>query len=375
LDIEKRIRKRLEQRRQDGNYRILPRTSYGNDFYSNDYLGFAKSQQIYERVSDLTAVASLADGKLNGSTGSRLLSGNNVYVEELEKELTRFFKSDSALVFNSGFNLNMGLLSNVATDGDVILLDQNIHASLKVGAKLSQAETYYFHHNNLEHLEKRLISLRKKKDGLFFVITEGLFSMDGDIPDLISMLELCEKYGAHLIVDEAHSAGIYGDYGEGLVAKYGLEKKVFCRVITFGKAFGSFGAALLGPNYLKECFINFCPSFIYTTSMPLNSVLTTTTALQYRKNSDQEIKTLLNNCQYFADQMDTNFIGPIFSFQFKSLEILKKCTEECKKENIKLLPIMSPTVQKGKERIRVCIHSFNTKEEMDKIINILRSYK
>jgi len=372
LDIENRLRKRLEQRRSNGNYRVLPRTTLGHDFVSNDYLGLAKSHHIYEQVLELKPLSALNDGKFNGSSGSRLLSGNSVYFEELENELIQFFKAQSALVFNSGFNINIGLLSNIADSEDVILLDQNIHASLKLGAKLSNAQTFYFQHNDTEHLEKRLINLRKKKDGLFFVVTEGLFSMDGDIPDLIKMSALCKKYGAHLIVDEAHSAGLYGDHGEGLVAQHGLEKDIFCRIVTFGKAFGSFGAALLGPEYLKKSMINFCPSFIYTTSAPINSILTTTTALKYRKKSQKEIQELFENARYFAQQVGSEFIGPIFSFRFNDINKLKNCIDVCKSENIKVLPIMSPTVQRGKERIRVCIHSYNNKKEMDLLANIIR---
>ncbi len=353
---------------------MLPRTGSGIDFLSNDYLGLASSKDIYKKVSDSTPLAALAGGKINGSSGSRLLSGNNPYFEELEKKVALFFKSQSALLFNSGFNLNIGLLSNLAREGDVLLLDQHIHASLKWGAKLSQASTYFFEHNNLAHLEKRLQSLRQKKDGLFFVVTEGLFSMDGDMPDFMTMAGLCKKYGAHLIVDEAHSGGLYGENGEGVIAQLGLENQVLCRMVTFGKAFGSFGSALLAPDYVKQSMINFCPSFIYTTSLPMNVLLTTTMALEYRRDSSKEAKLLFDNCKYYADQMEMPFVGPIFAHRLGSLKKIRECAEKCKDKGLRVLPIMSPTVQRGKEQIRVCLHSYNTQREMDELIHILRGY-
>lgn len=374
LDIKSRLEARLQKRKDLGSYRLLPRMANGIDFFSNDYLGLAKNKDVYERVGDSSPLAALSGGKLNGSSGSRLLSGNNPWFEGLERELSEFFNSESALIFNSGFNLNMGLLQTICEEEDVILLDQNIHASLKIGAKLSKATSFYFKHNDLDHLEKKLNTIRKTRDGNIFVVTEGLFSMDGDIPDFLKMIEISTKYGANLIVDEAHSIGIYGEQGRGLISQLDLEDKIFCRIITFGKVYGCFGSALLGPEVLKRSMVNFCPSFIYTTSLPLNNLLTIRESLRYRKESNEETEKLWQNINLFSKEMDKKILGPIYAHHFSDLPQLKLCAEKLKENGFKVLPIMSPTVQRGTERIRICIHSYNTQREIYELTKILKEF-
>ena len=219
------VQKKLLERLDQGIIRDLPQTKEGADFYSNNYLGHANSLDLKETVN-----AAMVDYPL-GSTGSRLLSGNSKLVMDLEEELAIRFNAPSALLFNSGFDLNVGLLSTIPQEEDIILLDQNIHASLKMGAKLSHASRNYFRHNDLEHLKDRLKFYRGKLGAKknIFVVVESVYSMDGDIAPLIGMSELAEKYGAYLIVDEAHGAGVFGPKGRGFVSDLGLENQVCAR--------------------------------------------------------------------------------------------------------------------------------------------------
>src|SRR5690606_6123052 len=167
--------------------------------------------------------------RLHGSTGSRLISGNYAIAEEAEKEISAFHGAESGLLFNSGYDANLGILSCVPRRGDTILYDSLSHASIRDGIRLGPAKSFSFRHNDLHDLERKM----KNATGNVFVVTESVFSMDGDQAPLGEMSLLCDKNSAMLIVDEAHATGVVGDRGEGLVQKLGLEKKCFARVHTF----------------------------------------------------------------------------------------------------------------------------------------------
>ena len=179
-NFESILQRELEERQKLGNLRSLPDAKEGKDFFSNDYLGYSRSHKIFQMVADIFPLGHLRSGGVMGATGSRLLSGNNSWALELELELSSFFKAESSLLFNSGFNLNLGILATLPKEEDILLLDQNAHASLKMGAKLSSASVHYFRHNDSNHLEKKLSRLNSKNKGTIFIVTESLFSMDGD---------------------------------------------------------------------------------------------------------------------------------------------------------------------------------------------------
>ena len=199
-----------------------------------------------------------------GSGGSRLLAGNYPLIEKLEKSIASFHDAEAGLIFNSGYDANIGLLSCIALKEDTILYDQLIHASLRDGIRLGYAQSFSFEHNNPASLELRL----KQAAGTVYVVTESLFSMDGDLAPLQEMAALCEQYNAKLIVDEAHATGIVGEHGEGLVQHLQLQSKCFARIHTFGKALGVHGAIVLGSSFLRSYLINFSRPFIYTTALP-----------------------------------------------------------------------------------------------------------
>ncbi|MEO6454931.1 MAG: aminotransferase class I/II-fold pyridoxal phosphate-dependent enzyme, partial [Ginsengibacter sp.] len=251
--------KKLNERKTQNAFRSLKLADSRIDFCSNDYLGVIKKNLIEP---------CLLPGLKHGSGGSRLLAGNYSLVEETEKTIATFHDAEAGLIFNSGYDANMGLLSCVPQKGDTILYDKLCHASLRDGVRLSFAESFFFLHNDVEDLEKKL----KTSKGNIFVVTESVFSMDGDMAPLAEINALCEKFNANIIIDEAHATGIVGEKGEGLVQHLNLQKKCFARIHTFGKACGVHGAIILGTEKLKDYLINFSRQFIYTTSLPQTSI-------------------------------------------------------------------------------------------------------
>lgn len=248
------MRTALENRRQNSTLRSLqekPSTSI--DFSSNDFLSLSKSHLIrHEYLSALTRTN--PDDFRLGSGGSRLLDGNSSLASQLEPMLAEFHGAPSALLFNSGFDANTSLFACIPQKGDVIIYDAYIHASVHEGLKLSRATTKCsFMHNSLPHLRTLIFDLMKAEPGLIdgtksiFVAIEALYSMDGDIAPLREIVELMEKSflngNGYLIVDEAHSNGIYGENGKGLVHSLGLQNRIFARLHTFGKALACNGGA------------------------------------------------------------------------------------------------------------------------------------
>ncbi|MBL4674746.1 MAG: aminotransferase class I/II-fold pyridoxal phosphate-dependent enzyme, partial [Mucilaginibacter sp.] len=229
------LQSRLEQRAAEGSLRTLKPENDLIDFCSNDYLGFAHSAELKVSIDKEIEIYKA----LNGSTGSRLISGNLDYTEELEKHIAGFHNAEAGLLFNSGYDANVGLFSSLPQKGDTIIHDELIHASIIDGARLSNANRYSFKHNDLESLEAKL----KVAKGNSYVAIESIYSMDGDEPPLQQIITLTEQYQANLIVDEAHAIGLYPT---GLVSQLGLQDKVFARVMTSGKAMGVHGAIVLG---------------------------------------------------------------------------------------------------------------------------------
>jgi 8-amino-7-oxononanoate synthase len=350
------LSKKLFERFQNGNVRNLAPSFEGLDFCSNDYLGLANSLELKSKVFR----AYVKEFPL-GATGSRLLSGNSQLAMELEEELAIRFNSESALLFNSGMDLNIGILSTIPQEGDTILLDQFIHASLKIGAKLSKSTTLYFRHNCLENLERKL----KTAKGNIFVVIESVYSMDGDLAPLKEMVELCEKYNANLLVDEAHGVGVFGPKSRGLVSQLGFEKKVFGRIVTFGKAFGAHGAVFLSDPVVIKYLVNFCTSFIYTTALPPHSLISIREAVRFSWENTILQTNLLENIEIFKKEMGIlEHYSPIFPIIFPNRETLDNTFLKLKNKGFKTFPIYSPTVQKGMERLRICIHAFNEEKDI-----------
>lgn len=366
---EEHIEKKLAERKSSGAYRTLKPENSLIDFCSNDYLGFARS--IYLKNNTDKEIAH-HQNTLNGSTGSRLISGNLVYTEELEKQIAGYHDTEAGLLFNSGYDANVGLFSSLPQRGDTIITDELIHASIIDGARLSHANRYTFKHNDLNSLEGKL----QQAKGICYVVVESIYSMDGDTPPLLDILNLTKKYNAHLIVDEAHAVGLYK---QGLISHLNLQNRVFARVVTFGKALGCHGAIVLGSNLLREYLINFSRSFIYTTAAPFHQLASVKMAYELLKQADEGIDQLKNNISLFKSLITDNVAlvasdGAIQCILLKSNEKARGIATELQNKGLDVRAILSPTVQQGLERIRICLHAYNTANEINLLTNIINQY-
>jgi 8-amino-7-oxononanoate synthase len=357
---EEFLNKKLEERKNQNAYRQLQLSKSKIDFCSNDYLGIVRNK------------LSTDNGQLStGSTGSRLLSGNYSLIEETEKMISSFHDAEAGLIFNSGYDANVGLLSCVAQRGDTILYDYLSHASIRDGIRLSFAHSFSFVHNDLEDLEKKL----KVAQGNIFVVTESVFSMDGDIAPLENIIKLCEQYNANLIIDEAHATGIIGEKGEGLTQYLSLQKKCFARVHTFGKALGCHGAIVLGSEMLRNYLINFSRAFIYTTSLPEISVAGIKDAYELfptmneERNHLQELILRFQNADLKFEKLKS--LTPIQVVIIPGNDDVKRIASHLQENNLDVRAIVYPTVPKGSERLRVVLHSFNSVDEVGNLIKLL----
>lgn len=368
------LKQHLDVRRKQGNLRSLKALPDHVDFCSNDYLGFARSPEL--RASLTAAWQACHDVRL-GATGSRLLTGHSQMMEELEQALAAFHQAKSGLLFNSGYTANLGLISTIAQPDDLILYDAHIHASMHDGMRLSAAKCLPWRHNDASHLEHRLKA--SKSTGKILVLTESIYSCDGTLAPLADVAGLCEQFGAFLIVDEAHATGIIGTNGEGLVQHLGLHNKVFARIHTFSKALGSCGAVVLGKELLKDYLINFCRPLIYATAMPLTSLLTIRQAYQMLPQSlacRSKIGQLIRHFKEQAQRASLPLIlsdTPIQSILTPGNASAHAAAACMQKNGFDLRPLLSPTVKRGTERLRLCLHAFNTNEQIDALISTLQS--
>ncbi|TCD00692.1 pyridoxal phosphate-dependent aminotransferase family protein [Pedobacter frigidisoli] len=368
-NIEKFLNDKLIQRKENLSIRNLSTNFSPIDFCSNDYLGFAKSKELKERINQNL---SQLNSYQNGSGGSRLLSGNTEFIEETEQFIADFHQAESGLIFNSGYDANVGLLSSIPQRGDTIITDELIHASIIDGCRLSHATRYKFSHNNLTDLNDKL----KISKGNVFVVVESVYSMDGDMAPLKEISSLCEKYNANLIVDEAHATGLFGPFGKGLVNQYQIEDKVFARVVTFGKAMGTHGAIILGSQNLRHFLINFARSFIYTTAAPIHNIVALKSAYQLLTTINHQ--SIHQRIALFRKLIVDNNINALNSesaiqgILFSSNSLTKNAATTLQDKGFDVRAILSPTVAEGKERLRICLHTFNTGKEINSLINHLK---
>jgi len=389
------LRFKLNQRIENNALRKLNKQTSLIDFTSNDYLGFSKSETIFEGAHQYLLDNNI---KKNGSTGSRLLTGNHNVYNEVETTLCKFHKSEAALIFNSGYDANIGFFSSVPQRGDIIIYDELIHASIRDGIIMSNAKSYKFKHNNLKELESLIVRhselvSKTHQDISIYIITESVFSMDGDSPDLVVMSQITRKHNTYLIIDEAHAVGVLGENGVGLVQELGLQKDIFARLITFGKALGCHGAAILGSEKLKQYLLNFARSFIYTTALPPHSLATIKMSYKQLASSSavENSSRLHKNIQYFKSeierlQISISPLGEMSKGQWGFIKSnsaihccivsgnqkLKSIAQKLQNKGFDVKPILSPTVIAGQERLRFCLHSFNTKKEISNVLHILK---
>jgi 8-amino-7-oxononanoate synthase len=368
LHIEKKAqRRRLHSIDFLNNSSIIMNSRNLLNLASNNYLGLAGDERLIE--ASIRAAREYGAG----STASRLIVGNYSLYEHVETELARWKGTEAALIFNSGYTANVGIISTLVGRNDLVFSDKWNHASIIDGIILSRAEMKRYQHNDLDHLEALLnkAPLHKRK----LIVTDTVFSMDGDIAPLKGLVELKEKYGAILMVDEAHSSGVYGEGGEGLVHDLRLQEQVDVQMGTFSKALGSFGAYVTGKQWLIDYFVNKMRSFIFTTALPPAVLGSIQAAIHIVQQETARREQLHEYSQYFRTKLrDLGFnigtsVTQIVPVIIGSNELTVQFSERLQERGIAAVAIRPPTVPEGTARIRFSLMATLTKDELDWAIN------
>jgi 8-amino-7-oxononanoate synthase len=355
------LAEKIRLRDREGTKRNLHCENNLCDFSSNDYLGYARSSELKKKISD---ELEKHPQHLLGATGSRLLSGNTAFAEQLEKEIADIHHAENGLIFNSGYTANLALFSCMPQKNDTIICDELIHASVIDGARLSFAKRLKFKHNDLEDLEKKI----RMSSGQCYVAVESIYSMDGDLADLLQIARLCRDFNACLIVDEAHAFGVLGT---GLVDLLQIQHAVFARVVTFGKALGLHGAIVLGPQLLRDYLVNFARPFIYSTALPFAQLLSIKLAYAHllsRPNDRirlQHKSSLLKANMPPQEQLRSSVNpSPIQCVFLRGNGAVLQFSTQLQKSGFDVKAIRSPTVPLNKERLRICVHTHNSDQEI-----------
>jgi len=338
------------------------------NFSGNDYLGLSKHAGVIQKSQQYTEKYG------TGSTASRLINGTLDIHQQLEKKLARTFGWESALVFNSGFQANSTIISTLADRHSLILADKLSHNSLLQGSLASRATFRRFEHNSVSDLEEQLDKASKEDYSRIIVITESIFSMDGDRSKLESIAELSEKYDTWLFVDEAHAVGVWGKRGLGLTQDISGIDMVLG---TCGKAFGGFGAFLLCSSRMQNYLINFCPGFIYTTALPPAVIGAIEASLELIPEMDAKREQLHKNITYMLQGIHEAGFSTGFS-ESQIIPILigedeetLKLANTLKEQGFLATAIRPPTVPKGSARIRITLSSGHSKLQIDKFLTAL----
>jgi 8-amino-7-oxononanoate synthase len=341
----------------------------GVDFCSNDYLGFSKNNILNESIRDYLN----NNGEVFASS-SRLISGTRNLHIEAEVEIAEFLGREASLIFNSGYCANVGVISTLCRNS-IIYSDELNHASIIDGAKKSKADVKVYRHNDYLHLEK-LLANDSAIESERYIITESIFSMDGTLSDIRKLLSLSVKYNTFLIVDEAHSTGILGYEGRGLIYEEDINENRVVSIHTCGKALGCYGAFIGCSEDVREYLINCCREFIFTTALPpLNILLILQSIKNIRVSNDLRIK-LRGNIEYFRSKLSISSssktqIQPFFIEGNKSVVELSR---KIRNAGIDIVAIRYPTIAKGLERVRISIHSTHTFEEINALAVYLNEY-
>jgi 8-amino-7-oxononanoate synthase len=361
------MRAELESLRAQSQFRTL-QTPAGINLCSNDYLGLAADSRLKQAVIEAVARADAV-----GATGSRLLSGNRPEWEELESEFARFAGKEAALYFGSGYAANIGLLSSILAPGDLVFSDALNHASLIDGMRLSGAHKIIYPHLDLAFLEN---SLRQNKDapGAKVIVTESVFSMEGDVAPLRQLLNLASQYGADVIVDEAHATGVCGPQGRGIAAEHGCQQDLLAIVHTCGKALASAGAFVCGGSVLRQFLINRARTFIFSTAIPPYLAGQIRAALVLAQQADterahlNEIAALLRGGLAAhglqAGSSTTHIVPVILGTNESALQV----AAHLQANGFAAKAIRPPTVPAGTSRVRISLTSKITAQDIQRIV-------
>jgi 8-amino-7-oxononanoate synthase len=370
--IERRIAQEIDSLRAISQFRTLE-TSRGIDLCSNDYLGLACDPRLKR-----AAIEAIANSSRVAATGSRLLSGNALEWEELESDFAKFAGTDSALYFGSGYLANLGLLGSLLRAGDFVFSDAMNHASLIDGMRLSGATKVIYPHCDLAFLENALRE-RAAEPGARVIVTESVFSMEGDVAPLEQLAPLARKYGAALVIDEAHATGVCGPAGRGIAAELGIERHALAIVHTCGKALASAGAFVCGGRALKDFLINRARTFIFSTAMPPYMAGQIRAALLLAQAADGERAHLREIAGTLRDSLlasgincgssSTHIVPVILGSNRAAL----RAASDLQRAGFAAKAIRPPTVPPGTARVRISLTSRITREMAQRLAEVLRT--
>jgi 8-amino-7-oxononanoate synthase len=342
---------------------------------SNDYMGIGSETALWQAFLAEEA----ARGDFGGGSGSsRLLTGNHLAYTSLERKLTGWYNAEAALVFESGYHANLGILPALASSGDLILADKLVHASLIDGLRLSSAECIRFRHNDLEQLEN-LLSTRREKYRQVFIVTESLFSMDGDLADLRRLVALKKRYDCLLYVDEAHAIGVRGRRGLGVAEEQGVLAEVDLLVGTFGKAVASQGAFVVCNGVLREYLVNTMRPLIFSTALPPASVRWTERVMEHLIGQNDRREHLMRLSTRLREGLIAGGLRTAGESQIVPLitgdnRRAVRLSEALCERGFYVLPIRTPTVPAGSERLRLSLTARITEEQIDRIIELCKAF-
>lgn len=331
---------------------------------SNNYLGFADNKKITEDFLN-----EVGDKYSFGSASARLLTGTLPVYKELEDLISQLFRKEKTLLFNSGYHANVGINSCIAGKGDVIFSDKLNHASIIDGMRLSEGKFFRFPHKNMEALEKLLTRERKNFNNAI-IVSESVFSMDGDIADIEKLVELKEKFNCILILDEAHAFGVFGQNGLGVTEKLGITDKVDLIVGTFGKAIGSMGAFATGSQTLVDYLTNKARSFIFSTALPPINIAFSKWIIENKLPQTLEKRQRMLSIGQKAGS-ESHIIPVIIGGN-------KETVDTCEilfHNGFFTLPIRPPTVPEGTSRLRLSLTTDITEKELFDAISLAKQTK
>jgi 8-amino-7-oxononanoate synthase len=337
---------------------------------SYNYLGLAGHPQVIQ------AMAAAAQ-RGSGATSSRLVIGHDEETEQLESELAAWKETEAALVFSSGYMANLGILSAFLRKGDVVFSDQFSHASMVDGIRLSGATCYRYRHNEMNHLEKLLQRADEKGHRRKWIVTESVFSMDGDVAPLCEIVALKERYGAALLIDEAHGSGVFGPAGTGMAHQLGIADRIDLHMGTFSKAFGVYGAYVAGKRAWIRYLVHTCRSFIYTTALPPMVISAIRQAFSLVRTADDLRQSLQQKSELFRKQLrtagfhlagsTTQIIPLLVGESATALHMSQKLAER----GILAVAIRPPTVPVGKARLRFSLMANHREEDLQTALPLI----
>jgi len=362
-------------------------------FCTNDYLGLAQHPKVKAAMIRVTK-------KLGAGAGAaRLLAGNSEYHSQLEQAIAKYKKADDGLLFTSGFVANLGVIGTLVKKEDVIFCDELNHASLIDAARLARAELHVYRHRDVKHLEKLLQSEgrgrkddgrktmderrgttdegRITQDARRFIVTDAIFSMDGDAAPLKDIVRLAKKHKAYTIVDEAHGTGVFGKYGRGLCEELGVEKEVDIIIGTLSKAMGAIGGFLAGPQVLVDYIRNKSRPFIFTTSLPPGVCAGAISGIKILQQQPSLRKKLWDNTKYIKSRLDKmgfdmrGSISPIIPIMIGDTKKTVAISQALWDKRLYVPAIRPPTVPLGQSRLRLTITAMHTRKDLDLVINAL----